>query len=62
MIALPKTNIAPENGWLEDEISFWEGLFSLDMLVSGKVVGDSGNMVESVLFALFEYDKRQVLS
>ena len=24
----PKTNIAPENGWLEDEMSFWDGLFS----------------------------------
>ena len=34
---LPKTNIAPENGWLEDEISYREGLFSGDMLVSGRV-------------------------
>ena len=25
---LPETNIAPENGWLEDEMSFLEGLFS----------------------------------
>ena len=25
---LPETNIAPEYGWLEDEISFWGGLFS----------------------------------
>ncbi len=33
----PATNIAPENGWLEDEISFWEGLFSGNMLVSGRV-------------------------
>ena len=24
---LPKTNIAPENGWLEDEMSSWDGLF-----------------------------------
>ena len=23
MFTLPKTNIAPENGWLEDEISYW---------------------------------------
>ena len=29
---LPETNIAPENGWLEDEISFWDGLFSGAML------------------------------
>ncbi len=34
---LPKTNIAPENGWLEDEISYWEGLFSGDLLVSQRV-------------------------
>ena len=26
-ITFPKTNIAPENQWLEDEISFWDGLF-----------------------------------
>ena len=25
---LPETNIAPENGWLEGEISYREGLFS----------------------------------
>ena len=30
-ITLPKTNIAPENGWLEDEMSYWEGLFSGDI-------------------------------
>ena len=35
---LPKTNVAPENGWLEDEIACWEGLFSRDMLVSQRVV------------------------
>ena len=23
MITLPETNVAPENGWLEDEMSFW---------------------------------------
>ena len=33
----PETNIAPENGWLEDEISFWDGLFSGAILVSGSV-------------------------
>ena len=36
---LPKTNIVPENGWLEDEFSYWEGPFSVDMLVSGRVDG-----------------------
>ena len=30
---LRETNIAPENRWLEDEISFWDGL------VSGAYVG-----------------------
>ena len=34
---LPKTNIAPENGWLEDKISSWDGLFLGAMLVSGRV-------------------------
>ena len=28
LYTLPETNIAPENGWLEDEISFWDGLCS----------------------------------
>ena len=37
LATLPKTNIAPENGWLEDEISYWEGIFSGDMLVSRRV-------------------------
>ena len=30
---LPETNIALENQWLEDEFSFWDGLFSGAMLV-----------------------------
>ena len=34
---LPETNIAPENGWLGDEMSFWYTLFSGAMLVSGRV-------------------------
>ena len=34
-LSLPITNIAPENGWLEDEISFCDGLYSGTMLVSG---------------------------
>ena len=40
LIALPSlklTDNAPENGWLEDEMSYWEGLFSWDMLVSQRV-------------------------
>ena len=36
-ITLPETNIAPENGWLEDFFSFWETLFSGAMLGSGRV-------------------------
>ena len=39
MITLPKTNIDPENGWLEDELSFWDTIFSEAMLVSGRVLG-----------------------
>ena len=35
---LPETKIAPENQWLEDEISFWDALFSGAMLVSGSVI------------------------
>ena len=34
---LPETNIGTENPWLEDEISFWDGLFPGAMLVSGRV-------------------------
>ncbi len=33
---IPETNIASENWWLEDEISFWDGLFSGAMIVSGR--------------------------
>ena len=36
-LTLPETNIAPENGWLEYYFSFWDGLFSGAMLVSGRV-------------------------
>ncbi len=25
---LPETNIAPENGWLEDEVSSWDGFLA----------------------------------
>ena len=34
----------PENGWLEDEISFGGGLFSGAMLVSGRVTPKNINM------------------
>ena len=34
---LPETNVAPENGWLADDMSFWDGLFSGAMLVLGSV-------------------------
>ena len=30
--------MAPETGWLEDEISFWDGLFSGAMVVLGRVI------------------------
>ena len=35
---LPITNIAPENGWLEDEIFFRDGPFSGAMLVLESVM------------------------
>ena len=37
---LPKTNIAPENGWLEYGIRVfvWDGKFSGATLVSGRVI------------------------
>ena len=36
----PETNseFTPENGWLEDQISCWEGLASGTMLVFGSVI------------------------
>ena len=40
--ALPETNIAPENGWLEDESSFWDGVLSGAMSVLGSVIRVKG--------------------
>ena len=39
-VTLAETNseFAPENGWLEEEISFWDDLSSGAMLVSGRGV------------------------
>jgi len=35
---LPETNIVPENGWWEDDISFWgPAYFHQAMFVSGSV-------------------------
>ena len=31
---LPETNIAPENGWLENQMFFWDGPFLGDMFMS----------------------------
>ncbi len=36
---LPKTNIAPENGWLEEYFPFQKAYFLGAMLVSGRVIG-----------------------
>ena len=38
MVTLPETNIAPENGWLEYEVSVWDGLLAGAMLVLGSVM------------------------
>ena len=36
---LPKTNMAPENGWLEDEFLFgFRPIFTDELLVSGRVL------------------------
>ena len=37
-ITLPETNIALENGWLEDYSPFWKAYFRVELLVSGRVV------------------------
>ncbi len=38
MYTLPETNIAPENWWLGDYFSFWEGILSGAMLVYRSVI------------------------
>ena len=45
--SLKLTANAPENGWLEVEMSYWEGLFSRDMLVSQRVTLYELNLVSS---------------
>ena len=38
LYTLPETNIAPENGWLEDDFPFGaQPIFSCELLVSGRV-------------------------
>ena len=32
-----KTNMSPENWWLEDDMSFWDGPFLGDILIFGGV-------------------------
>ena len=40
LLHFPETNMfAPENGWLEDEVSFWDfAYFRGELLVSGRVL------------------------
>ena len=58
---LHKTNIAPRNGWLEDEISYWEGLLSGDPLFSGRVIWFNPNACKVDLTSwMFVAFKRQV--
>ena len=38
---LPETNIAPQKWMVGILVSSWKGLFSVAMLVSGRVVGGS---------------------
>ena len=58
-ITLPETNIAPENGWLEDVISSWEGLFPGAMLVSGRVFGRKSSII--ICFRLLTVDSSHPL-
>ena len=47
-ITLPETNIAPENGWLEDYFPFGKAYFQVRLLlVSGRVWPLLGRMVVS---------------
>ena len=51
---LPETNIAPENGWLEDEFFFWETIFAGAMLVLGRVI--RGDLRLSMIFIRFSLE------
>ena len=55
---LPETNIAPEYGWLEDEISFWGGLFSGAFAVSFR----EGNLYTSFFQVTFCFPKWRSLN
>ena len=46
---LPETNIAPENGWLEILVSFWDGQISGAMLALGIVPSFLGSPIFRVL-------------
>ena len=46
---LPESNIAPENGWLEYEFPFWDGLFLGAMLVSGSVTYPTKREVRKIM-------------
>ena len=50
-----KTSISPENWWLEDEISFRDGLFSGVMLVSGRAHVLFVTLVEDLLLSFESY-------
>ena len=46
---LPESNIGPENGWLEYEFPFWDGLFLGAMLVSGSVTYPTKREVRKIM-------------
>ena len=48
-----KTNISPENQWLEGEISFWNGPFSRDMLIftGGNILAEYRDVGQEILRA-----------
>ena len=50
---LPETNIAPENGWLKDEFSFWDAIFSGAFAVSFR----EGNTVAIELVVTMDHQQ-----
>ena len=55
---LPETNITPEKRWLEDENSFWDGLFSeAKRLVWGRVSSYGRAAASCGFFPMFFYGK-----
>ena len=59
-LTLPETNIATENWWLENEISFCDGLFSGAMIVTGSIIGPDflGGGIQLVPFSASRHPQK----